>query len=374
MGGNRTLVIVLALILVMVVIFGGFLLLRGGLGTSKTPTDDEATPTPLVEYTNIVVAVQNIPRGMTIRQENMAIELQEWPNDHLPVAYYTDISQVEGKMARTDIPLGIPVMPDMIAKSGDTLAADGSAASLFGPNDRVAYAIPIDLQGGVAWAIRPGDHVDVIAAIKLMMVDTEFQSQYPNEYISLPQSKEDPILTGIYGRFETLPNGQPAMIYPTGELQPNLVVQLMVQDAVVWKLGVWPLEEQEAAIQAAAGATPAAAGAAGAAGTNLAGTSPTPTPKPVSVVEITDVAPVTLLVKREESLVLKYLYEIGADIDLVLRPAGFTEPVMQTQPVWLRYVIDKYQLPDTPPDLPIVPIIVRTPIVLKIATPTPAKE
>ncbi len=367
MGGNRTLLIVVLVLFIFIV--GGFLAwmyFQGG-----DPPTDEVPVTPQVEYTDIVVAVQNIPRGMIIRQEATAIELQKWPNEHLPVAFYTDIAEVDGKMARTDIPLGIPVMPDMIVKPGDSLSAEGSAASVFSPQDRVAYAIPMDLQGGVAWAIRPGDHVDVIAAVKLLAVDAEFQSQLPNQFFALPQTEEDNTFSGVYGRFETLPNGQPALVFPTGEMQPNLVVQMTVQDAIVWKLGVWPTEEEEKAAAAAAAATPAPAAPAAATGLTA---NPTPTPAPVSSIRFTDYAPVTLLVKRDESLVLKYLYEIGADLDLVLRPAGFTEPVMQTQPVWLRYVIDKYQLPDTSPDLPIVPITVRPPLILKIETPTPAGD
>ncbi len=367
MGGNRTLLIVVVLLLIFGV--GGYaawMFLKGG----PEPTV-EVPVTPEVSYTSIVVAVQNIPRGMTIRQENMAIELQEWPNDHLPVAFYTDMAEVDGKMARTDIPLGIPIMPDMIVKPGDSLSAEGSPASVFSPQDRVAYAIPMDLQGGVAWAIRPGDHVDVIAAVKLLAVDPEFQSQFPNQFLALPQTEDEDMFSGIYGRFETLPNGQPAVIFPTGEMQSNLAVQMTVQDAIVWKVGIWPSEAEENAAAVAANATPAADAAPASTGLTA---NPTPTPAPVSAEKLRDNEPVTLLVKRDEVLVLKYLYEIGADLDLVLRPAGFTEPVMQTQPVWLRYVIDKYQLPDTSPDLPIVPITIHPPITLKVETPTPASE
>ena len=85
-----------------------------------------------------------------------------------------------------------------------------------------------------------------------------------------------------------------------------------------------------------------------------------------------NIEPVTLLVTREDVLVLKYLLEMGADLDLVLRPAGYTDTVIQTQPVWLRYIIDRYQLPDTMPDLPVAPKEVREPLELPtLAPPTP---
>ncbi|NBD34897.1 MAG: hypothetical protein GVY30_02735 [Chloroflexi bacterium] len=85
----------------------------------------------------------------------------------------------------------------------------------------------------------------------------------------------------------------------------------------------------------------------------------------------------TLLVTRKDVLVLKYLMEMGADLDLVLRPAGYTSTVVQTQPVWLRYVIEEYQLPSTMPDLPVAPKEVRQPLELPVqpaATPEGAQE
>ncbi len=365
MGGNRTLIIVVLVLIVLAGLGGGGYWYMQNM--RATPEPVEETPIP-VEYTEIVIAIQNIPRGMQIKVEDFAIELQKWPNDYLPIEYYTDLAEIDGKYARMDIPRGLPVQPNMVGQPGGMLSAAGSAAALFGPEDRVAYAIPMDVQGGVAWAIRPGDHVDVVAALQLMSVDSEFQTQLPNQFFALPQNEGDTALSGVYGRFETLPNGQPALIYPSSPMIPSLVVQMTVQDAVVWHLGVWEDAEQKAAAEAQE--TAAAAEAEAAEGGLLgAGEEAAPTPPP-TLVEYSDVEPVTLLVKREDVLVLKYLLEMGADLDLVLRPANFTSTVLQTQPVWLRYIIDKYQLPDTQSDLPVAPVPLRTPLILEpINTP-----
>ncbi len=341
MGGNRPFFIVLLVVVVIAGIGGGaFWYFQQ---QKVTPTPMAETPPP-VEYTDIVVAIQNIPRGMKISVEDDAMEVQPWPNDYLPIAYYIDSAEVEGKFARMDIPRGMPIFPNMVSQPGGMLTANGSAAALFSPADRVAYAIPMDVQGGVAWAIRPGDHVDVVAALQLISVDGEFQSTLPNNFIGLPTGEEnsETTLSGIYGRFETLPNGQPAMVYPAGPMIPSMIVQLTVQDAIVWHLGVWKDVEQKAA----------KAEAEAAAATEDEGGG--------------------LLSGGEEELVLKYLQEMGADLDLVLRPAGYTAPALQTQPVWLRYIVDKYHLPDTPPDLPVAPKAIRTPLVLEsLETPEP---
>lgn len=358
MGGSRTLIIViLVLVIIGAIGFGGYIFMKG----QKEP---EVTPelTAEVLYTDVVVAIQEIPRGMQISVEDNAIALQPWPNEYLPIEYISDLTEIEGKYARMNIPRGSPIFPSMITKPGGmAMTADGSAASFFSPADRVAYALPMDMQGGVAWAIKPGDHVDVIAALKMTSVDMEFQSPGLNNFLTLPDvnNEKSVSFSGVYGRFETLPNGELAVIYPAGGGVDNLVVQLTVQDAIIWHVGVWEDIDQQ---QAAAAVATAEAGAP------LVGGTPEPTPVP-QIFQARDNEPVTLLIKREDVLVLKYLYEMGADLDLVLRPANYTDLVLQPQPVWLRYIVDKYQLPDAPPDLPVAPLSIRAPIVVTVEPP-----
>ncbi len=346
---NRNLLLIIALLLIVAAIGGGYWWLQQG---KRAPQEAEATPTPQ-NVVPIVVAAQNIGRGQKILIEEGAIVTQTWPVDALPLDYYTDPAELEGKFARTDIPRGMPIVPDMIGEPGGMLAVEGSAAALFEPG-RVAYAIPMDIQGGIAWAPKPGDHVDVIAAIKLIQVDEEFQSPTPNLFIAIPRDENDPNLSGTYGRFETLPNGEPAFVFPAGPSTPNVVVQLTVQDAIVWHVGLWT--EPEAQTTATAEQQNPAVAAA-----------PTPPPTPEIHAEV---EPVTLLVAPQDALVLKYLMELGADLDLVLRPAGDTAPVI-TEPVWLQYILDKYQIPTTPPDLPIAIEPMREPLKL---TPPAAQQ
>ncbi len=362
MGGNRMLIIAAAVIIILVVLLGGAYMFMKSSG-SKKAAEASVTATPL-SVTQIVVAVQDIQRGMTINVEKQdMVQLQDWPNDFLPIAYYTSLEEVDGKIARMEIPRGSPLFPDMLAGPGDMLSVGGSAAALFSYKDRVAYAIPMDKQGGVAWAIRPGDRVDVVAAIKLTPIDAKYQTAQDVQFLALPQG-DLAQLSGTFGDFESLPNGQQAIVFPSGPKIPQLVVQLTVQNAIVWHVGAWKQESENAP-------TPAPTEAAAAGG--LGGQEATPPPAPVQVT-YGDVEPVTLLVSREDVLVLKYLEEMGADLDLVLRPAGYTAPVIQTQPVWLRYVLDKYQLPTEPSDLPVALATVRSqPLELTPATP-PAQE
>ncbi len=348
MRNNRTVLIVVG-VLILVCVVGGFFFWRN----MQTPPGD-LTPgdmTVEVPETQIVVAAQDVDPGKQLFSEDGAIRLQPWPEDSLPPEYFDALDQVDGKFARMEIPRGMPILPRMLGEPGGSIAVYGSSASLFGDEGKRAYVIPMDTQGAVAWAIKPGDHVDVLAAIQLVPVDEEFQTPLPNLFMSLPTGGEDGgvALNGVYGRFETLPNGQPGLIFPSGDNPTYIVVQLTVQDAVVWHIGVWP-EEEEMAQPTGVAREPEGGG-----GLIPEGGAPQQQATPAAVaVQRVEVEPVTLLVTPQDALVLKYLQEMGADLDLALRAKGDTAPVI-TEPVWLSYILDRYQIPDAPPALPVAP-------------------
>lgn len=371
MRGNRTLIII-AVILLIVALLGGYLWFAGGLAGllgEEEPAAEGPTPTPEVSRVEVVVAAQNIGAGTKILVGEDAVVKQPWPEDALPMAYIEDLEQVDGKFARTDIPRGMPVLPSMLGEPGGKLSTSGSSAALFGDDGRRAYAIPFDTQGGVAWAIQPGDHVDVLASLNFMPVDEEFQTGLPNEFTPLEpvggvRGEEGEIEGGLqpgqrypYGRFESLPGGENIFIVPSAGAMPDyLVVQMTVQDAIVWNVGIWEEEDEEEAA--------AAPEEQGEGGTLVQQGQPQPPTAPTQE-ETPSNDYVTLLVTPQDALVLKYLYEMGADLDLALRSAGNDAPVI-TEAIWLQYVLDKYQIPSSSPELPI-----KLEPQERIATPTP---
>ncbi len=363
MRNNKTLVYIALLLIVLSLACGGYWYWQNFMRAPGEVIDLTPVPEP-VQMTEIVVAIQNIPRGMQIRVEDLAIELQSWPNEHLPYEFYTSLEDVDGAFARMDIPRGMPVLPDMLGQSGGMLSVSGSAAALFAPNNLVAYAIPMDTQGAVAWAIQPGDRVDVIAAMKMIAIDPGAYTEDVRMFTTLAEG-ELPSQTSPFGSFEVLPNGRLAAVYDThgaegmGTELNSLVVQLTVQNAVVWHVGIWEDTTQAMSPQVTEAAP-----------VNPIGGVAEPVPAPEAVLR-QNIEPVTLLVSREDALVLKYLHEMGADLDLLLRPANYTEIAIQTQPVWFRYVLDKYQLPNSMPDDPIGPVPMHEPLeLLPIVQPT----
>lgn len=74
------------------------------------------TTTP-IPFTEIVVAVQELPRGLLIPEEG-AVQLRPWPaGPSVPIDAIWNINEVIGKIALTDIPRESPVLSTMIGGS-----------------------------------------------------------------------------------------------------------------------------------------------------------------------------------------------------------------------------------------------------------------
>lgn len=357
MRSSRTLLIII--VLIVIISMGAYFVLTSlNHSGSDTPVPETATPPA---YVDIVVSAQSvIPRGWRFHNGDGAVTVEQWPADSLPASgYFSSAAQLDNMYAAQDIPQGTPILSSMLSEA--TIAPF--------PEGRVGYGLPMDVQGGLGWYIQEGDHVDVLAAIQLVNVDPEFQSRLPNNFQALPEITAETaalansmMLSGIYGRFETLPNGLDAMILPNGDAYPQLIVQLTVQDAIVWHIGAQLTEP-----------TPTPETTATPSQGIVTQTQPAATLAPVPA-QRGDTELVSLLVTPQDALVLKYLYEIGADLDLVIRAPGDTAYSL-TEAVWSRYILDRYQIPQTGFDLPVAPTPVRTPLQLTpIATPTPAEQ
>ncbi|HIQ00938.1 MAG TPA: Flp pilus assembly protein CpaB [Anaerolineales bacterium] len=320
MGSRRVLVLVGLIIIAIAIAIGVFFLI-------PRPSTEEEPEVEEPQTVDILIAANNLTRGMAINEER--IQLQSWPVDRLPGAYYTDPSNVLGYIVRVDIPQGMPLMPSMLSRSPAAVGAVGSEAALTIPPGKRAYAIPMDFLGAVAWTIEPGDHVDVLVSWTISQLDEEFQSVLPNQYICI--GGEEPC-QGIYGRMEVLPTGHAIMVYPTDAAESRYVAQMTIQDVVV--LGVGKFEEQPAEGETV---RPAEEGQQPVEG------EAQPTPPPVTQAVI-------LIVDPQDALVLKALMELQADVDLVLRGAGDTD-IVTTDPVSMEYIITRYGIA-IPPKLP----------------------
>lgn len=332
---NRRLVLIGLIILVVGV--AAALLLPNIIGGEPDEGDGTPTPTPM-NMTQIVVSAQNIRRGQELTQD--AVILQEWPIDAVPLGALTALENAYDKIARQDIARGMPVTESVLAYPGEEGTAPsigpGSDASWMIPEGRVAYPIPVTRYTSVAWALKPGDHVDVLLSLSMVDMDEEFHTVLPNQVSCFSTGGEDGQPTcpsGPMGRFEVLPNGALVNVLPSGEQIPRLVTQLTVQNAIVLRVGDWRTAQPEE----------------GAAAPEVADGGEEEEEQTAQETQPAQ-RPVTLAVSPQDAAVLEYAWLSNARVTLLLRRAG-DEAATFTDPVTLQYVLDTYNI-DVPSKLP----------------------
>jgi len=311
-------------------------------------TGQQAEGEPIVRnMVNIVIAIQDLPRGLTIPADGVAI--QPWPEDALPETgnYFVDVNEVIGRIARTDIFRGSPVLGRQVVDNLFEIAQTGSdAAALMAglPADRpwVAVSVPLDPTGigQVAYGLQPGDYVDVIMSFLFVDVDEGFQTRLPNTISVITRAETGEMVIGAprQGRVEasTLsPEG--VLVGPSETAQrPRLVTQRTIADAWVVHVGYFPP------------------------GGNIVGATPTPIavePPPAAPGEapqgvpptaaptVTPFAPtiITLAVTPQDALALVWAIDAQIPITLALRAAG-DRTITQTEAVSLQYMIQNFNI------------------------------
>ncbi len=228
-----------------------FLVLGGGglsLGGDTTQTEEETTQpeqpvqdTVGIPTTEVIVALQPILRGSEFVAGS--IGRRDWPADNVPPDIIADEAETIGQVAKTEIVQGqVIVRGMMIDKGGE------GEASLAIPPGKVAVAYPMNRQKSVAYAIQPGDSVDVLITSFFIDVDEEFQAPFPNKTrFFFPEFDTDTgAQTGVVlsesvdeGRFELGAGDIASIVLPSTNQIPRRVAQLTVPSAKVLRVGNW---------------------------------------------------------------------------------------------------------------------------------------
>jgi pilus assembly protein CpaB len=301
-----------------------FLVLGGGaegiLPSAETPVPEQVEPSEGEEEiptTQVIVALQPIARGSEFVAGS--IGRRDWPANNVPPDTIADEAETIGKVAKTEIVQGQVLVRSMLVDRGVS-----GEASLNVPTGRVAVAYPFTRQSSVAYAIQPGDFVDVLITAFFIDVDEEFQSPLPNKTrFFFPQFDEETgVQTGITlsepiaeGRFELGAGDVASIIQPSTDQIPRRVAQLTVQSAKVLRVGPW-IEEP---------APPPPDD----------GSEPPPPPPP-------DIA--TLSMTPQDALVMLWLRQSGIYSELALRAAGEDQADHLTEAVTLQYMLTRFNI------------------------------
>jgi len=258
-----------------------------------------------VPMTQIIVAAQNIPRGSEVSED--FVRRQDWPAGSEPPDVIADEAELIGKVAKTDIFQGQPIVRSMLSE-----LVVGSEAAFAIPEGKVAVAFPITRFSSVGYGIEAGDHVDVLLSARF--IDREEEKQSARDTIDFRVE--------VMGRLAAADVESASFEVPIFEAKARPVTQLVVQNAGVLKVGAWA----------------------------------TPTPPPVE--EGAEAPPppasvppdmVILVVSQQDALVLKYARENNFILDLALRAAGDEAPVT-AEAVTLEYMVRRFKI-SFPPQL-----------------------
>lgn len=312
------------------------------------------------ETTQVLVALQRLPRGFVIPDNALdnAVGVREWPAAAVPVDAIVipegeepaDIvrEQVIGLITRTDIEREQPILRTLLTEDLTDLSEVGSDTAAQLPQGLVAVALPIDKLSGVAYAVQPGDHIDLIFSFLVVDVDEEFQTALPNwvyevEYGQFNEegaritADVNPEFDALLGRIETIPPGELANIVPAEPQRPRLVTQRGVVDALVLYVGQYPPGGESV------GGPPE-----GTSGSYAREYGVTPTPgggetRPPYSEEVPPPDVITLGVPPQDAVVIAWAVNAQVDITLAIRSTSDV-PNTSTSSVTLQYMFETYNV------------------------------
>ncbi len=337
-GGRILLFLV---IIIVILIAAVFLVLRGG-GTAPAPQDEAAPTQPMVP---ILVVGQPLKLNDPIKPE--AISTMMLPETAYNEKMIKDPGELEGKYAAYPLEQGLPFTLGMVSDRPG-LNQPGSEAAMVIEPGLVAVTLPLNWQSGVAFALRDGDRVNVIATTLFVDVDSSFQSILPNNFGEVlsagAQQGESSLVTlgsgnagQQVGRTELDPIlNQAIYLIPSEAQRPRLVSQQILQDVQILHVGYFPFPSTTTVTIAA---TPEE-------GELPPGQQPPATPAPV--VRAPEV--ITLVVSPQDAVSLTYLLYAGAKFTFTLRAPDDSSRI-ETQAATLQYILSQYAIP-VPAKLP----------------------
>jgi len=317
----------------------------------------DVTPTPDVSLVDIVTASQNIPFGTQITIDFLST--MKVPRDAVLENLFLDPNLVTGQYARYPIAQGVPITKDMVSLDPGFSSGAGSPWASFIPSGMTAISIPITRLSSVAYGIRDGDHVNIIASMLIVDVDSTFQSLLPNSTAGVLAPGSSNFVLGVgtedapagsllgtelatnlvaqsvsgglispQGRAEFDANFQSALyVVPSESQRPRLVSQMVLQNIPVLKVGTFPLSgEQAVSVTASDQATQ---------------TTDQAVPQQQTA-ERPDV--ITLIVDPQQAVALDYFMKSGIQLTLTLRGPSVDASQMTTEAVTLTYLLNQYNI------------------------------
>jgi pilus assembly protein CpaB len=112
-----------------------------------------------LEIQQVVVAASEIPFGTKVKPEQ--VKLADWPKKNIPAGSSGNLTQVQDRLAISDIPVGAPVLESSLAPQNSSA---GVMSYIIKPGKR-AITVAVNEVVGVAGFVLPNSMVDVVATV-----------------------------------------------------------------------------------------------------------------------------------------------------------------------------------------------------------------
>jgi len=313
----------------------------------KPSQSQTAGETPAaVDVVNVLVVTQPVERGSAITGD--VLGMVPIPRElFIQGMMFTNVSEVEGRLAKFDLDTGIPLTSGMVVASAEELSGSGSNIALSIPRGMVAVSIPVVNLSGVSFPPQPGDHVNILTTLEFVDLDLDFQSKLPNQVADVIASGASGgenlinyltarVAAGGYmgvstmGKGETIAGlGQSVYSVPSEAQRSRQVSQNLVQDAVILTVGNFysimsGQNQATGSTQPSAGPPPAEGEA---------------TPPPPPQVDF-----ISVVVTPQDAIAINYLVHYGAKLTLALRAAE-DDTRVKTEAVTLQFLLNQYNVP-----------------------------
>jgi pilus assembly protein CpaB len=120
---------------------------------------DTALPTFVSQ--RVAGAVIDLPLGAMLTPADVQIRM--WPENLVPVGSFATVEEIEGRVLRTPVTAGEPVLGSKLAPEGST----GGFSSLIPPGMR-AVTVGVNVVSGVGGFILPQTRVDVLVTVSVI--------------------------------------------------------------------------------------------------------------------------------------------------------------------------------------------------------------
>lgn len=330
MRRGRILIFLLLIVIVgLAVVFFAFRTLL------QTQTPQQQVPVNVDVY----IAGQNIPQGGKITADMLST--MSVPQDQVTEVEFTTAEQAQllNKVAKYPLEQGVVITSSMVTDSAQAVSIAGPQWAAVIPPGMTAVSIPTTRLSLAAYGINDGAHVNLNACFLFVDVDPSFQSETPNNTAvvtgtGFPQNALPVLSLGIagggegsaVGRLELDPSlQQPFYVVPSEAQRPRVVCQTVLQDAVVLRLGNFPLSSAD-----------------------LQATQQSNQQQQQQTTQAPDI--ITLIVSPQDAITLNYMVYTNAQMTMTLRNPS-DQSRLATEAATLQFLLSQYNIP-VPAKLP----------------------